>query len=295
VTVDQSAWLERFEESKPHLRAVAYRMLGSLTDADDAVQECWLQVSRSDAGRVRNLHGWLTTAIARVCLDILRSRKSRREDPFDAHVPEPVVTREHGSDPEQELLFANAIGLALLVVLDTLPPGERLAFVLHDMFGVPFEEIASILGKSPTATRQLASRARRRVQGAATPDPDLGRQQEVVKAFLEAGRNGNFEALLALLDPEVVLKGDRGSDTPGASKVLKGARVVAAQASLFSHLAQLARPALVNGAAGIVGFDATGRPVAVLGFTITRGKIMEIDILADPARIRKLDLPSFDD
>jgi len=295
--MDEHEWLaERFEENRGHLRAVAYRMLGSLSEADDAVQEAWLRLSRSDAGDIENLGGWLTTVVARVCLDMLRLRKSRREEPLGAYVPEPIVSREDGIDPEHEALLAESVGLALLEVLDTLVPAERLAFVLHDMFAVPFDEIAPIVGRSPTVARQLASRARRRVRGAATvPDADLTRQREVVDAFLAASRDGDFDALLAVLDPDVVLRADRGAVPPGASRVVHGARAVAEQALAFSRLAGDVQPVLVNGAAGIISWLPGGRPFSVLGFTVTRGKIVEIDVLADPARLRQLDLGVLDD
>jgi RNA polymerase sigma factor (sigma-70 family) len=295
--MDKHEWLaERFEENRTHLRAVAYRMLGSLSDTDDAVQEAWLRLSRSDTSGVKNLAGWLTTVVARVCLDMLRSRKSRGEAPLSAHLPDPIVSREDGIDPERQALLADSVGLALLVVLETLAPAERLAFVLHDMFAVPFDEIASIVGRSPTAARQLASRARRRVRGATpAPDADLRRQREVVDAFLAAARGGNFDALLAVLDPDVVLRADRGAVPPGASTVIRGAPVVAERALTFSKLAGFARAALVNGAAGIVAFDTQGRPFSVMGFTVASAKIVEIDILADPARLRQLDLAVLDD
>jgi RNA polymerase sigma-70 factor, ECF subfamily len=295
VTVDENQLLaKQFEEHRVHLRAVAYRMLGSLSEADDAVQEAWLRLSRADAGGIENLGGWLTTVVGRVCLDMLRSRRSRREQPFGPHVPEPIVSSEDELDPEHEALLADSVGLALLVVLETLAPAERLAFVLHDMFAVPFEEIAPIVGRSPTAARQLASRARRRVQGAATvPDADLTRQREVVDAFLAASREGDFDALLALLDPDVVLRADRGAVPPGASREVRGAPAVAEQALIFSRLAPFAQPALVNGAAGVV-VAPRGRPFSVMGFTVRRGKIVEIDILADPARLRRLDLAVLD-
>jgi RNA polymerase sigma factor (sigma-70 family) len=293
--VDERDWLaERFEANRTHLRAVAYRMLGSVSEADDAVQESWLRLSRSDASGVENLRAWLTTVVARVCLDMLRSRKSRREEPLGPHVPEPIVSREDGVDPEHEALLADSVGLALLVVLETLAPHERLAFVLHDMFGVPFDEIAPIVGRSPAAARQLASRARRRVQGAdAVPDVDLARPREVVDAFLAAARGGDFEALVAVLDPEVVLRVDRGALPAGASREVRGAPAVAEQVGRFARLAPFARPALVNGAAGFV-VAPRGRPVAVAGFTVAHGKIVEIDLLADPARLRELDLTMLD-
>jgi RNA polymerase sigma-70 factor (ECF subfamily) len=271
-------------------------MLGSLTEADDAVQEVWLRLSRFDTDAIKNLEGWLTTVVAHVCLDMLRSRKLRGEVPLGAHVPEPIVTRDDRINPEHEVLLVDSVGLALLAVLETLAPAERLAFVLHDMFAVPFDEIAPIVGRSSTAARQLASRARRRVQGAATvPDADLTRQREVVDAFLAAARGGDFDALLEVLDPEVRLRADRGAVPAGASRVLRGARVVAEQALIFSQFAGFARPALVNGAAGIVALDRRGRPFSVMGFTVAGGTIVEIDVLADPARLEKLDLAAFDD
>jgi RNA polymerase sigma-70 factor (ECF subfamily) len=294
--MDEHDWLaQRFEENRTHLRALAYRMLGSLSEADDAVQQAWLRLSRSDTSGVENLDGWLTTVVARVCLDMLRSRKSRREEPLGVRVPDPIVSRADGIDPEREALLADSVGLALLVILETLAPAERLAFVLHDMFAVPFDEIAPIVGRSPTAARQLASRARRRVRGAApSPDADLTRQREVVAAFLAASRDGDFDALLAVLNPDVVLRADSGTVPAGASREVRGARAVAEQALTFSRLARFAQPALVNGAAGLV--TAPGRkPYAVMGFTITRGKIVEIDILADPTRLRQLDLAVLDD
>src|SRR6202162_3932825 len=269
--MDEHEWLaERFEAERPHLQAVAYRVLGSLSEADDAVQEPWLHLSRSGTSGVENLGGWLTTVVARVCLDMLRSRESRREEPRAVHVPEPIMSREDGIDPEQEALLADSVGLALLLVLDTLKPAERLAFVLHDLFAVPFDEIAPIVGRSPTAARQLASRARRRVQGAATvPDTDLTRQREVVDAFLAASRGGDFDALLEVLDPDVVLRTDRAAVTAGASREVRGALDVAKQ---FSGRARFAQPALVDGAAGAV-WAPGGQPRVVFGFTITRGKI----------------------
>jgi RNA polymerase sigma-70 factor (ECF subfamily) len=294
VTVDERDWLaDRFEANRTHLRAVAYRMLGSVSEADDAVQESWLRLNRSGAAGVENLQGWLTTVVARVCLDMLRSRKSRREEPLGAHVPEPIVSREDGVDPEHQALLADSVGLALLVVLETLAPAERLAFVLHDMFGVPFDEIAPIVGRSPAATRQLASRARRRVQGAPAPDVDLARQREVVDAFLAAARGGDFEALVAVLDPDVVLRVDRGAVPPGASREVRGAPAVVEQVRTFAQLAAFARPALVNGVVGFV-VAPRGRPVAVAGFTVAGGKIVEIDLLADPARLHELDLTVLD-
>ncbi|GGO97827.1 sigma-70 family RNA polymerase sigma factor [Wenjunlia tyrosinilytica] len=287
---------ERFEADRTHLRAVAYRMLGSLSEADDALQEAWLHVQRSDASGVRNLGGWLTTVVGRVCLDMLRSRASRREDPLEAHVPDPVIGRADGHDPEQEALLSDSVGLALLVVLDALPPAERLAFVLHDMFAVPFDDIAPIVDRTPAAARQLASRARRRVREAATPDSDLSRQREVVDAFLAASRAGDFDALLALLDPEVVLRADTGTGPAGlagASQLIRGARAVAEQALAFARFAQFARPALVNGAMGLVNAPE-GVPFSVMGCTVTGGRIVELNVLADPARLRRLDLGGLD-
>jgi RNA polymerase sigma factor (sigma-70 family) len=293
--MDEREWLaERFEANRTHLRAVAYRMLGSVSEADDAVQESWLRLSRSETAEVENLRGWLTTVVARVCLDMLRSRGARREEPLGTHVPELIVSPERGLDPEHEALLADSVGLALLVVLETLTPAERLAFVLHDMFGVSFEEIAPIVDRSPAAARQLASRARRRVQGTpATPDVDLARQREVVDAFLAAARGGDFDALLAVLDPDVVLRVDRGAARPGASREVRGARAVAEQARTFARFAP-GRPALVNGAAGVV-VAPRGQPLAVAGFTVAHGRIVEIDLLADPARLRELDLTVLED
>ena len=294
--MDENEWLaERFEENRTHLRAVAYRMLGSLSEAEDAVQESWLRLSRSDTSGVENLPGWLTTVVARVCLDMLRSRTSRREEPLGALVPDPIVSRDDGIDPEHEVQLADSVGLALLVVLEALDPAERLAFVLHDMFAVPFDEIAPIVGRSPTAARQLASRARRRVQGATTvPDADLARQREIVNAFLLASRAGDFNALLEVLDPDVVLRLDRGAVPAGASKEVRGATAVTELEFRFSGDGWLARPALVNGAAGVV-VTRSGRPFAVIGFTVRRGKIVAIDMLADPARLRRLDLTDLND
>jgi RNA polymerase sigma factor (sigma-70 family) len=285
----------QFEEHRTHLRAVAYRMLGSLSEADDAVQEAWLRLSRSDDAGIDNLGGWLTTVTARVCLNMLRSRRTRREEPLDVHVPDPIVDRADASDPEHEALLADSVGLALLVVLETLTPAERLAFVLHDMFAVPFDEIAPVVGRSPTAARQLASRARRRVRGAApTPEQDLARQREVVDAFLAASRAGDFDALLEVLDPDIVLRADGGAARPDLTTVIRGAEAVAAQARRFESLAPHARPALVNGAPGAV-VAPEGRPFSVLGFTVADGRIVAIDILADPERLERLDLAVLDD
>jgi RNA polymerase sigma-70 factor (ECF subfamily) len=289
--MNQQEWLaEQFEAQRSRMRAVAYRMLGSLSEAEDAVQEAWLRMSRSDTSGVANLGGYLTTVVARICLDMLRSRKSRREEPLGAYVPDPIVSREDATDPEQQTLLADAVGLALLIVLETLAPAERLAFVLHDMFAVPFEEIAPIVGRSATAARQLASRARRRVQGAATaPTADLTHQRAVVDAFFAAARGGDFDALVAVLDPEVVLRTDGGVVRPGASAVVRGAREVAKRALNFAQPAAMVRPALVNGAAGVV-VVRDGRPLSVMGFTVTDGKIVAIDALADPERLHQLDL-----
>jgi RNA polymerase sigma factor (sigma-70 family) len=283
-----------FEESRTHLRAVAYRMLGSLSEADDAVQEAWLRLSRSETSEIENLRGWLTTVVARVCLDMLRSRKTRPEEPVGAQVPEPV-SREGPIDPENEALLADSVGLALLVVLDRLNPAERLAFVLHDMFAVPFEEIASIVGRSPTAARQLASRARRRVQGGATvSDADLTRQREVVDAFLAALRVGDIDGILAVLDPDLVVRIDQAAVAPGAPTEVRGAQNWARQAVNFARGAPFIRPALVNGAVGVV-LAPRGRLFRVLSFTFADGKIVRIDVIADPARLRQLDLGVLDD
>jgi RNA polymerase sigma factor (sigma-70 family) len=288
VALDDHDWLaERFEAHRSHLRAVAYRMLGSVSEADDAVQEAWLRLSRADTSEVENLGGWLTTVVGRVCLDMLRSRRSRREEPLEAPVPDSVASRADGVDPEHEALLADSVGLALLVVLDTLAPAERLAFVLHDMFAVPFDQIAPIVGRSPNAAKMLASRARRRVHEAGTvPDADRSRQRAVVDAFLAASRGGDFDALLALLDPEVVVRADRAAVDVGASREVRGAPAVA---GTFSGRARFAQPALVDGAVGAV-WAPGGRPRVVFGFTITDGKIVAIDILADPERLRELDL-----
>ena len=293
--MDERDWLaERFEEQRPRLRAVAYRMLGSVSEADDAVQEAWLRLSRTDTREVENLGAWLTTVVARVSLNLLRSRSSRRETPLGVHVPDPIVDRADGTDPEHEALLADSVGLALLVVLETLSPPERIAFVLHDMFAVPFDEIAPIVDRSPEAARQLASRARRRVQGEnAVPDADLDTQRSVADAFLAAARDGDFEALLAVLDPDVVLRADVGPLPAGGSREVRGAREVAGQALFFSGLGLVLRPALVNGAVGAVS-TRDGEPFSVGAFTIRGGKIVAIDILADPERIRRLDLAILD-
>jgi RNA polymerase sigma-70 factor (ECF subfamily) len=293
--MDEHEFLARqFEEHRAHLRAVAYRMLGSLSEADDAVQEGWLRLSRSDTSDVENLRAWLTTVVARVCLNVLRSRRTRREEPLGVHVPDPVVSPADGTQPEHEALLADSVGLALLVVLETLAPAERLAFVLHDMFAVPFEEIAALVDRSPAATRQLASRARRRVQGQApVPDPDLAGQRRVVDAFFAAARDGDFEALVAVLDPDVVLRSDGGELRRSATLVVRGAQEVASRALTFARLTPYVRPALVNGAAGVV-VAPRGRPFSVMGFTVTGGRIVEIDSVSDPARLRELDLAILD-
>jgi RNA polymerase sigma factor (sigma-70 family) len=293
--MDERDWLaERFEEHRTRLRAVAYRMLGSLSEADDAVQEAWLRLSRTDASEVQNLGGWLTTVVARVSLNMLRSRDSRREGPIGVHVPEPIVDRADGTDPEHEALLADAVGLALLVVLETLSPAERLAFVLHDMFAVPFDDIAPIVDRSPDATRQLASRARRRVRAEnPVPDADPTAQREVVEAFLAAARDGDFDRLVAVLDPDVVLRADLGPPPAGGSREVRGAAAVAGQALTYSRLGLLMQPALINGAAGLVS-TREGRPFSVGGFTVRDRKIVEIDILADPERLRRLDLTILD-
>jgi RNA polymerase sigma-70 factor (ECF subfamily) len=285
---------QHFEEHRTHLRAVAYRMLGSLSEADDAVQETWLRLSRIDADEVENLGGWLTTVVSRVSLNMLRSRRTRREEPFDVRMPDPIVDRADGTDPQHEALLADSVGLALLVVLETLNPAERLAFVLHDMFAVPFDEIAPIVDRSPEAARQLASRARRRVQGEAPiPDADLGTQREVLDAFLAAAREGNFEALLEVLDPDVVLRADRGAVSIGSTRIVRGAANVARQASAFNRLDIDIRPALVNGAVGTVTLR-DGQPFAIAGFTIRNRRIVEMDVFADPERLRQLDLVILD-
>jgi RNA polymerase sigma factor (sigma-70 family) len=276
-----------FERQRQHLLAVAYRMLGSATEAEDAVQEAWLRLSRSDTEEVRNLGGWLRTVVARVCLDMLRSRRARREDYVGSWLPEPVVTIENG--PEEEAVLADSVGLALLVVLDTLTPAERLAFVLHDMFGMPFDEIAPIVDRSEAATRQLASRARRRVRGA-TPalDPDLREQRRVIDAFLAASRAGDFEALLQVLDPDVVFRLDAGGVAPRARPPVEGAEAVAAQIlERGTPFAAYARPAIVNGNAGVIVIPRE-KPVAVVGFVVTAGRIAEIDVIADPAKLPAL-------
>ena len=280
----------RFEEHRGHLRAVSYRMLGSVTEAEDAVQEAWVRLNRSDAEAIENLGGWLTTVVARICLNVLRSRETRKEEPLGTHVPDPVVSGTGLGDPEQEALLADSVGLALLVVLQTLTPAERLAFVLHDMFAVPFDEIAPMVDRTPTATRQLASRARRRVRGAAPePEADLPRQREVVDAFIAASRDGDFERLIAALHPDVVLRADAG--TPTSSREVHGSDAVARQALLFARLAgpgSESRSAIVNGGVGVVSLR-DGTPSSVLAFTVVEDRIAAIDILADADRLARID------
>jgi RNA polymerase sigma factor (sigma-70 family) len=296
VTMVQQDWLaERFEEHRSRLRAVAYRMLGSLSEADDAVQDTWIRLSRIDADEVENLGGWLTTVLARVCLNMLRSRQTRREEPFGPHVPEPILDPVAGMDPEHEALLADSVGLALLVVLETLAPAERLAFVLHDMFAVPFDQIAPIVDRSPEAARQLASRARRRVRGSApVGDADPEQQRQVVEAFLAAAREGHFDALVALLDPDVVLRADSGPGLPGATIEVRGAAEVAGRALTYARLQLLNRPVLVNGVLGMMAYR-DGRPFSVGAITVRGGRIVEMDILADPERLRQLDLTAVEE
>jgi RNA polymerase sigma-70 factor (ECF subfamily) len=289
--MDQQEWLaKRFEEHRPHLRAVAYRMLGSLAEADDAVQDAWLRLSRTDTSGVENLGGWLTTVVARVALNVLRSRRTRRERPLDSYVPDPVVDSTTGTDPEHEALLADSVGLALLVVLEALSPAERIAFVLHDMFGVSFDEIAVILERSPQASRQLASRARRRVQDSTPdPDPDVNAQWEVVDAFMAAARDGDFERLVAALDPDAVLRADGG--LTGLSQLVHGAEAIAGQAMMWRSVELTMRRVLINGAAGMVALR-DGQPFSITAVTVRGGKIVEMDILADPERIARLDFTS---
>jgi RNA polymerase sigma factor (sigma-70 family) len=293
VTVTEHHWLaEEFEANRNHLRAVAYRMLGSTTEADDAVQEAWLRLSRSGPSGIENLGGWLTTVVARVCLDMLRSRTARREEPLGEHLPEAMANGDDAVDPEGEALLADSVGPALQVVLETLAPAERIAFVLHDMFAVPFDEIAPIVGRSAAAARQLASRARRRVHGVDTTlEGDLTRQREVVDAFLSASRGGDFGALLAVLDPDVVLRADRAAVLMGASGEVRGAVAVA---ETFAGRARAARPALVNGAAGLVWAQG-GRPRVVFAFTVSDGTIVELEMVADPDRLSRMDLVVLND
>jgi len=291
--MNERDWLaERFEERRTRLRAVAYRMLGSLSEADDAVQESWLRLNRTDADAIENLDAWLTTVVARVSLNMLRARKTRREEPIEAQLPEPILDRADGMNPEHEALLSDSVGLALLVVLETLSPPERLAFVLHDMFAVPFDEIAPIVNRSPESARQLASRARRRVQGEGkVPDADLETQRRVVDAFLAASREGDFDQLVAVLDPDVVLRADFGH--AGESRVVRGAREVAGQALFYAQFGLEMRPVLVNGAVGMVTFQ-DGEPFSLGAVTVRGGKIVELDFLADPERLRELDLTVLD-
>jgi RNA polymerase sigma factor (sigma-70 family) len=288
--IDQGRLAQRFESHRPHLRAVAYRMLGSLTEADDAMQEAWIRLSRTNTSDVENMRAWLTTVVARVCLNMLRSRRARRETPLDTHVPDPVVSPAAGIDPEHEALLGDSLGLALLAVLDTLTPAERVAFVLHDVFAVPFGEIAPIVGRSTAATRQLASRARRRVQGAPVPDTDLDGQWAVVDAFLAAAREGDFERLLAVLDPDIVVRSDGGAARPGLVSVVRGAEAAAKQAMSFRRFAETSTRALINGIPGGVAWAPDGSPFAVISATVAGGRIVSIDVLADPDRLSRLDL-----
>jgi len=287
---DQEWLARRFEAHRSHLRAVAYRMLGSVTEADDAVQEAWMRLSRTDTGDVENLRAWLTTVVSRVCLNQLRSRRTRREAPLETHVADPIVSPASGIDPEHEAMLGDSIGLALLTVFDTLNPAERIAFVLHDVFAVPFDDIAPIVGRSTAATRQLASRARRRVKGAPVPDTDLDGQWAVADAFLAASRDGDFERLLAVLDPDVVLRSDGGTSRPSLASLLRGAAAVASGAMSFRRFTDTATPVLVNGLPGGIAWAPDGNPFAVVSVTVAGGRIVSIDILADPDRLARLDL-----
>ena len=289
--MDDQRWLaERFEANRSHRRAVAYRMLGSVTEADDAVQDAWIRLSRADTSDVENLRAWLTTVVARVCLNMLRSRRTRREASLDSHEPDPVVSPEVGLNPEQEALLGDSVGLAMLVVLDSLTPPERVAFVLHDVFAIPFDEIAPIVGRTPVATRQLASRARRRVQGAPVPDVALDGQWAVVDAFLAAARAGDFQRLLAVLDPEVVVRSDGGAARPELNTLIRGAEAVARQALSFRQFGETASRVLVNGIPGGVAWSPDGSPFSVLAVTVRGNRVIRIDVLADPDRLRELDL-----
>jgi RNA polymerase sigma-70 factor (ECF subfamily) len=285
---DQDFLSSRFEEQRGRLVGVARRMLGSNSEAEDAVQDVWLRLNGADADAIDNLGGWLTTVTTRVCLNRLRSRGTHPEDPVE-RVPDPVVTRDDAGDPAREAELADSVGLALHVVIDTLPPAERIAFVLHDLFGVPFDEIAPILDRSPAATRQLASRARRRVQGAPVPDGDVSRQREVVDAFFAAARGGDFEGLVAVLDPDVVVRSDGGAHRPALTSLARGAEAVASRAITFANPKAELRPVLVNGAAGVVVL-VDGEPFSVMGFTVRAGRVVEVDVLADPERLAALDL-----
>ena len=287
---DEDVLAEQFEQHRTRLRGVAYRMLGSTAEADDALQDAWLRVSRADTSTVDSMAGWLTTVVARVCLDHLRRRRSRREDPIDVHIPDPIVTRDDGDTPEDEALLADSVGLALLVVLETLQPAERVAFVLHDMFAVPFDEIADLLDRSPAAVRQLASRARRRVQGEVpTPERDLGRQRKVVDAFFAASRKGDFDGLVAVLDPDVVLRVDGGESRRKLTMVLRGAETVAAQARTGKTFAPYVRRVLVNGSPGAL-VVMKGRVITLMSFTVADGRVAEMDIIVEPDRLAALDL-----
>lgn len=287
---DDRHLVERFQEHRSHLRRVAYRMLGSVTEADDAIQEAWIILSRTDTSDVNDLRAWLTTVVGRVCLKMLRSRRTRREGPLGPHLPDPVVSPEEGMDPEQAALVGDSVGLAMLVVLGSLSPAERVAFVMHDVFAVPFEVIAPIVGRNAAATRQLASRARRRVQGAPVPDVGLDRQWAVADAFLAAARGGDFERLLGVLDPDVLLRSDGGASRPGMTRLLRGAQAVAAEALTFRRLAETATRVLVNGIPGGVAWAPDGSPVAVVALTVRTGRIAGIDVLADPSRLARLGL-----
>jgi len=288
---EQDLLSEQFESHRGHLRAVAYRMLGSLSEADDAVQETWLRLDRSDTSEVENLRAWLTTVTARICLNMLRSRRTRRESSLEAHLPDPIVTREDESDPEQQALVGDSVGLALMVVVDALSPPERVAFVLHDVFAVPFDDVAPIVGKTPAAARQLASRARRRVQDAPVPDTDLKGQRMVLDAFVAASRNGDFQGLLAVLDPNVVLRSDGGRARPGLVEIARGAEAVASRAMLYRHVRST--PVLVNGVVGGVAWTPTGEPLAVLSCTVRNGRIVSIEALTDRERLRSLNVSRF--
>ena len=287
---DQNWLAERFEADRTHLRGVAFRMLGSVAEADDAVQEAWIRLSRTDTSDVENLRAWLTTVVGRISLNMLRSRRTRREASLETHLPDPILSPEGGPDPEQEALLGDSVGLALLVVLDSLTPAERIAFVLHDVFAVPFDQVAPIVGRTPTAARQLASRARRRVRGAPVPDVDLDGQWVVVDAFLAASRDGDFERLLAVLDPDVVVRSDAGAARPGLISVVRGAQAVAEQAMSFRRFAETATRVLVNGIPGGIAWASDGTPFSVLALTVRGGRIVAIDVLADPDRLGRLDL-----
>lgn len=289
--MNESDWLaERFESHRGHLRGVAYRMLGSISEADDAIQEAWIRLSRTDANEIENMRAWLTTVVARVSLNMLRARKTRREAPLEPHLPDPIVSRENGTDPEAEALMGDSVGLALLVVLDTLSPAERVAFVLHDVFAVPFDEIAPIVNRTSAAARQLASRARRRVRGAPVPDVDLDGQRKVVDAFIAAVRDGDFDRLVAVLDPDIVLRSDGDKARPGFLRIVRGAEAVAADAMTFKRFAKTSRRVLVNGAIGGVTWTPKGEILAVGSFIVRGGKIVAMDYLADPTRLRQLDI-----